>query len=272
MLKQALHERDRGCFVYYEVYLDFYFLENLFTDCVLLYLTAMALRCQVKGRYIFLAGFFGSISSCLLLLLPWKNPIFTIVFQALTARCMVRRSLGKRDGKELLCGMVVLVLNSFLMGGAIQAAAEILHLSMPVTQAGVLFILAVLLWLYAGAWCHTRALQSATVTLHGKSREVGALYDTGNRLREPYKKRPVNIIEYEAVRELLGGDEKFFLIPCRTVGGGSQMLEGMVFDCLSVAKGGKSEKYEHPVIAFTKERLSSDGSYQMILHPDNRND
>ena len=31
--------------MYYEVYLDFYFLENLFTDCVLLYLTAMVLRC-----------------------------------------------------------------------------------------------------------------------------------------------------------------------------------------------------------------------------------
>ena len=28
--------------------------------------------------------------------------------------------------------------------------------------------------------------------------------------------------------------------------------------------------YEHPVIALTGERVSSDGSYQMILRPDNR--
>ena len=47
--------------MYYEVYLDFYFLENLFTDCVLLYLTAMVLRCTVRGIFLFLAGFFGSV-------------------------------------------------------------------------------------------------------------------------------------------------------------------------------------------------------------------
>ena len=255
--------------MYYEVYLDFYFLENLFTDCVLLYLTAMVLRCTVRGIFLFLAGFFGSVMSCLLLILPCRNLAFIGIFQVLTACGMVRWSFGK-SGKELLYGMIVLILNSFFMGGAIQAAKQILHLPMAVTQAAVLLILAMLMWMYAGIRHSISVLQNVTVKLHGKSREVKALYDTGNRLREPYKKRPVNIIEYEAVRELLSGEEKLFLIPCRTVSGDGQMLEGMVFDSLSVEKGSKSESYEHPVIAFTKEKLSSDGSYQMILHPDNR--
>ena len=49
-----------------------------------------------------------------------------------------------------------------------------------------------------------------------------------------------------------------------------EMLRGIVFDRMIVSKGRKTEIYEHPVIALTGEHVSSDGSYQMILHPDNR--
>lgn len=258
--------------MYYEVYLDYYFLENLFMDCVLLVLTTAVMRCTVRGKHIFLAGFFGSAASCLILVLPFKNMFFTVVFQAAVAWCMVKLSLEKTDRKNMVYGMTVFGLNTFLMGGAVQAAAKVLHLPMLVTQAGVILILAVLLWLYTGMERWEKPLRKATLTLHGKSLQVNALYDTGNRLREPYKKRPVNIIEYEAVKGLLSEDDRFFLIPCRTVNGSSQMLEGMVFDKMNISKGRKSGNYEHPVMAFTKERLSSDGSYQMILHPDNSDD
>jgi len=69
---------------------------------------------------------------------------------------------------------------------------------------------------------------------------------------------------------LLDGKENVFLIPYRTVSGSGEMLRGIVFDRMIVSKGRKTEIYEHPVIALTGERVSSDGSYQMILHPDNR--
>ena len=78
------------------------------------------------------------------------------------------------------------------------------------------------------------------------------------------------VIEYEAAKELLDGKENVFLIPYRTVSGSGEMLRGIVFDRMIVSKGRKTEIYEHPVIALTGERVSSDGSYQMILHPDNR--
>ena len=73
-----------------------------------------------------------------------------------------------------------------------------------------------------------------------------------------------------SLEELLDGKENVFLIPYRTVSGSGEMLRGIVFDRMIVSKGRKTEIYEHPVIALTGERVSSDGSYQMILHPDNR--
>ena len=50
------------------------------------------------------------------------------------------------------------------------------------------------------------------------------------------------------------------------------MFTGLTFDRMRISKGRKTEIYEHPVIALAKEKLSSDDSYQMILHPENRKD
>ena len=137
-------------------------------------------------------------------------------------------------------------------------------------KMAVFLILWMLLYLYTETDHNRQRICEVSLWQCGKNRKVKALYDTGNRLREPYKKRPVNIIEYEAAKELLDGKENVFLIPYRTVSGSGEMLRGIVFDRMIVSKGRKTEIYEHPVIALTGERVSSDGSYQMILHPDNR--
>ena len=137
-------------------------------------------------------------------------------------------------------------------------------------KMAVFLILWMLLYLYTETDQNRQRICEVSLWQCGKNRKVKALYDTGNRLREPYKKRPVNIIEYEAAKELLDGKENVFLIPYRTVSGSGEMLRGIVFDRMIVSKGRKTEIYEHPVIALTGERVSSDGSYQMILHPDNR--
>lgn len=258
--------------MYYEVYVDFYFLENLFMDYALLVMTAMVMKRSVKKRRIFLAAFGGSISSCLLLLLPVKNILLAAAAEVFVAVGMTKCSFENLKGKLRIKAVAVLYLLSFLLGGTLQILMDMPYFPLAAVQAGAILILGILLFLYTGLKRHTEALRTVTVTLRGQSRELQALLDTGNRLREPYRRHPVNILEYEAARELLGEEEAFFLIPCRTVNGSSQLLEGMVFDKMSVSDGRTIREYEHPVIAFTKEKLSSDDSYQMILHPENSGD
>ena len=177
---------------------------------------------------------------------------------------LVRGGLGKRTAKEVLYGALLLGISSFCFGGALYVAETFRYIPGIFVKMAVFLILWMLLYLYTETDQNRQRICEVSLWQCGKNRKVKALYDTGNRLREPYKKRPVNI------KELLDGKENVFLIPYRTVSGSGEMLRGIVFDRMIVSKGRKTEIYEHPVIALTGERVSSDGSYQMILHPDNR--
>ena len=258
--------------MYYEIYLDFYFLENLFTDCAMLVLTAVLMREKWKGKNILCAGFLESMVSCLLIVLSIRNVAVTRIFQLFMTFLMISLGLGKKKRKDIAFGVLLFYLISFCFGGAVLAVAEAGKWPLPPVKL-VLFLL---LWLQLSICMKEKNsrehIYETEIFYQGNSRRLKALYDTGNRLREPYQKRPVNIIEYGKVKDLLTGDEKTFLIPYQTVSGGGNLFTGMTFDRMTVSKGKKTEIYEHPVMALAKEKLSSDDSYQMILHPDNRKD
>ena len=258
--------------MYYEIYLDFYFLENLFTDCAMLVLTAEMLRQNWNRKSIFLAGFLESVVSCILLFFSVKNMVLIRSCQTGMAFFMIRMGLGKKKCRDLFLEVSVFYLISFCFGGAVLAVAGAKKLPVFPVKAVLFLILRLALQILWKEKNRQEHIYDAEVFRKGKSSRVKALYDTGNRLREPYQKRPVNIIEYDAVKELLTGDQKIFLIPYRTVNGGGKMFTGLTFDRMRISKGRKTEIYEHPVIALAKEKLSSDDSYQMILHPENRKD
>ena len=256
--------------MYYEIYLDFYFLENLFTDCTMLILTAVLMKETWKRKRIFLAGLVESTISCIWLLFPVKYPAVIWSCQIFDVFLMIRIGFGKKHWKDMISGMMLFYLGSFSFAGAVSAMEQILKIPLFILKAVMFLVLWSLLQLYIREKGRRERICEAEIFWRGKSRKVKALYDTGNSLQDPYKKRPVNIIEYDAVKELLTGEEKLFLIPYRTVSGSGNLFQAMIFERMQVGKGKETKIYEHPVMALAKEKLSSDDSYQMILHPDNR--
>ena len=271
-LNRRAIKRCRGCFVYYEIYLDFYFLENLFMDGALLVLTGMMMKYRLKKRRIFMGAFLGSLVSVILLVLPLKHTFLRVAAELISAAGMITCSFEDCTGKRRIKGIAGLYLMSFLLEGAVQAISGKYRIPAAVLMGAAVLILGGFLVVYQTMQSQVQVQRNVTVTLHGRSKKIQALYDTGNRLREPYGQRPVNILEYQAAKELLEAEDTFFLVPCRTVSGSSQMLEAMTFERMLVEANGRTKEIERPVIAFAKERLSSDGSYQMILHPDNSDD
>ena len=64
---RKLHRR--GCFVYYELYMDEFFLENFCLDFLLLFLTGIAAKLPIRFGRMAVGAAFGSLCSCLLLFL-----------------------------------------------------------------------------------------------------------------------------------------------------------------------------------------------------------
>ena len=252
--------------MYYELYMDEFFLENFCLDFLLLFLTGIAGKLPIRFGRMVAGAAFGSLCSCLLLFLfPGRIFLFGAAF--LAAVLMVKGSfqLSFRQKKRLLRSTAVFFGMAFLLGGVLPVLR--LGLTLPVILSGIagtaLIYAALILkekWKY-----ETENLTEVTLFWNGRQKKLFALRDTGNRLVDPYFGKPVAVVEYQAVKELFNQKTKVLWIPYQTVGKQSGCMPGICLDCLFINRDGEEKKIDRPIVAVCKETLSAKGRYQMIL-------
>ncbi len=138
-------------------------------------------------------------------------------------------------------------------------------------------------------------LINVRVYLNNKNVDFTALIDTGNSLKEPISDKPVIVVEYNALKnilpEILGkiylGDGslcldlitdvmketqeeiKFRLIPFKSIGKNNGILLGFKPDEVIINDFEKRKKIKEDVlVAIYNSKLSSDNNYSGLLHPE----
>ena len=254
--------------MYYEFYIDVFFLENMILNYVVLLLVGLTLKKKISPGRIFLSSFIGAIGACILMMCPVKNMLVTFALgYGLTGIWMVKIGYGITQRRMLAKGVLLLYGITFLLGGIFQALTS--QITLPVILSGILsaFILTLLLKGYQSLKYKTQNMYEVTVALNGKTLCVRGLRDTGNQLKEPVTGKPVSILEYTAAKELLDENAKMFYIPYHSIGKSSGLLPGVALDYMSIKREHGSQKLERPIIAVSKEPVNKEGNYQMILHP-----
>ncbi len=101
------------------------------------------------------------------------------------------------------------------------------------------------------------------VTLHqGEAAvEVVGLYDTGNRLNDPYVHMPVCIVAETEYTQLTGGTAATRLIPFSTVGAAGQLMEVTTIDALEWQGG----RQTGAVVGRADDAVFAGKDYRMIL-------
>ena len=270
--------------MYYELYIDVYFLINLVMDYLLLLLVRSILKGSATHLRMLLGGLFGAAGACGLLFLPASFLMGKVILTyGILPVCMVKIGLQLKGKKQMVKGTALFYLVSFLTGGVYQWLYE--HISSKtgfrtflffsaasyaLIQTGMGFYPVVLFW--KGKCCHTKGL-----------------LDTGNSLKDPVRNKPVCIIEYDALSELMttemrrqvedmlklhvsetqeyepGGN--FYYIPYHAVGKTNGLLPGCSIDYLRIDLDGEARIVKKPVLGICAEQVSSQKRYQMILHP-----
>lgn len=121
-----------------------------------------------------------------------------------------------------------------------------------------------------------------------------AFVDTGNSLTDPITNRPVIIAEYQAIKELLPEEiqkifdennennlntiasvlsksewmTKFRFIPFKSLGVENGMLIGFKPDAVSIEDKRSRNYIKDTIVAIYNKRLSKDGEYSALLHPE----
>lgn len=260
------------------VYIDSVFLLNLVMDLYLLTLTAKVLGKTATYPRIFAGSIAGATGYCMILCIPGVPYIGKVILGMFPiGMLMIKITYRTKGLKELLRTLGYLYVFSFLLGGFMIFLKGKMILFGKYQDS----VLILALFGFAGYVLCSRGIEQyqrrknncfCRVCLEGDVGrvEIQALVDTGNGLTDPVSKRPVAILDEEVwfgMKRWMK-PEKYKMIPYHSIGREQGLLEGYVIDSMEVMKNSEKKQYENVIITVFKGRVSTKGSYQMILPPE----
>ncbi len=253
--------------MFYEFYIDQFFLEHLLTGFLLITAASYVQRKKLSWIRRIAGSLVNAATVTLLVCLrrPGGGWYLTGLFFA---------SLVLYSGQGAavwLSGLFFLLLMTVCFGGILEL---LMNLSGFPLMAGSVAA-AGLLGIVGRALARQKALRTGLATVHlqweGRSETVCGLLDTGNHLEEPLTGRPVSIVDAPLAKRLLGseweGRRGFYLIPYHSIGTEKGWMRGVTIDRMVVELQDAKMVVERPVLAICESRVSVQNRYQMILHP-----
>jgi len=278
---------------------------NFLLNSFLLYLTARLTGRYVSRARLFGGGFIASLYS-LAVFLPEFRHVYSWYGKLIVSVLLILFTYRPQRVMELmrLCGAFFLV--SFFLAGTIFALSfftaapavargGVYYLRPP--KPGLLFLgVLTAFLLLSGVWHYAerqRVRQSlrymVTIRYQTAEASVAALLDTGNSLRDPLHGRPLCVISFKALKEMLpdpllqayesGGDPlealaelsaevaaRFGVVSFRSLENAG-LLVTFRPDSLQISRGDGIQEVKDAILAITAKSLFADDDIEMLLHP-----
>lgn len=291
----------------YVIYLDGWLLRllaNFLFELLLLWSVREVTRISAARTRLWLGAAIGTIHYLLFLMSSYRLiPHYGLlrsfpVILVVSVIMLLVTFYPKTKGKKLLVVLAYFYGIGFFSGGAGMAAAYIFGTPQnPQYLAGMLVSIAVMLIIAELGWGVIQRKIYETVyhlpvkiALAGKSIEIIALVDTGNKLHDPLTKQPVIVVECEAllsmfepaVAEIFDQLEtgnmdavndisssslasRIRVIPFNTLGTSNGMLVGFRPDYVELVHDGQAITITNTIIAIYKNTLDPDGQYHALI-------
>lgn len=260
--------------MYYELYIDVLFLENLLLDYLLLCLLRRLLKCSCTRLRLLLGAGLGSAGLCVIWLFSLNGTfVGSLLLYVIFSTAMVKIGLHIRGWRSLAKAVVLLYITSFLLGGIFGWLKQ--NLRLPVYPFLGFSLISYRVLSAAMGWLmrvrdREALLLTVVIGFHGREMEVRALLDTGNHLYDPIFRKPVSIVTEKLKCRLCQEDEVLFCqVPFHSIGKKDGLMPAFFADYVRLeTQGGVEKRVDRPLLGITKEPLSSKNEYDMILHPD----
>lgn len=238
-----------------------------------LFLCRFLLHSSVKKIKVMIVSVLASAAETILLCIPMANPSLKILLgyggiTTITGVLLFEPKSKKYFYKVMTC----CYLAAFILGGILILFESLLgKRRMSYTVYGSLMVLVVLAVekIYIKL-TEKNQFQEVLLYIDEKNNcHLKALIDSGNGLVEPLSRLPVSVVEEEAIKKYEGvlKKEKFRIIPFHSIGKDKGILEAYFMEKMEIKKDGELIVVKNPVVAITKEAISKNKEYQMILHP-----
>ena len=176
------------------IYIDLLLIINLWIDFLLLITTNIILKYIVKYNRIFIASIIGSLSTFLIFL---KNNYILILSKFIICIIMQLISNGYKGIKSLIENCLYFYLVCIILSGTLSLF-KIESLGYRNTYIVLFIFTPIILLIYEKkikkVESYYQDRYNVELVYQGKKYKFNAFLDTGNKLYDQYKKRPINLI------------------------------------------------------------------------------
>ncbi len=208
-----------------KLYLDLIFILNFLFDLMLLLAVGIVLRRNPSIKRFIIGALIGGLSIFILFL--DITPIQLFIMKILISIIMVIVTFGYKDIKYTLRNLFYLYTISILLGGFLyflnlefsykQDGLVFYHDGLSINWLILLFLGPVIIYTYVKQALNLKENYSNYYLIDiyfkdGTKRHLSAFLDTGNKLIDPYKKRPIILINKKEVTNTYE-DKDVILVP-----------------------------------------------------------
>lgn len=190
-----------------KIYLDLVLILNFIFDFLLILSVSIILRRNVKINRIMLGAFIGGLS---ILALFFKiNSLTLFFFKFFISILMVLISFGFKNIRYTIKNIVFLYLSSMILGGFLyflniefsykHEGLVFFHNGLSINFIFLIIFSPIIIYIYVRESKKLKTNYSnyykANLYIKNKKLELNAYLDTGNNLSDPYKKRPIILVD-----------------------------------------------------------------------------
>lgn len=263
--------------MYYKLYLDCLFVQQLLFNLYMLILIRKVLKCTATHFRMILGAVAGAAITCIFLVIPALPLAVRLYVSVLPANlCMLY--LAFRCRKVMLFrAFMTASAGCFFAGSMISWLLRRTAIrKLPGGGGAVLLLCGAAVYYLLGFLAERLERKNSPICMvcipvpeGGEEVRVKAFVDTGNSLIDPISKRPVNLISGHSAGVISAymSAESYRAIPFRSVGREHGILNAYEIPVIYLEESGVRKKREHVLFAVSNTGIGEKNPCQIILHP-----
>lgn len=241
------------------IYLDLLFILNFWIDSLLLIVTNIIIKTQIKYNRLFLSSLIGGLSTFTIL---FKDRIVLFILKIIICLLMQLVLNGFKSFKELFENSFYFYLTSIILAGTLYLF-NIDKLSIKENYILLIIATPIILFIYKikikKIESYYKDRYEVIIYYKDKKYKFNALLDTGNKIYDQYKKRPVSLIYSKSIKfDYTNG----ILVPIETANKKSMLK------CIKIGKVEIDGKEYNDILIGLSEKKFNIENIDMILHKD----
>ena len=240
------------------IYIDLFFLFNTIMDIIIITSVSILLKRNTTYKRILISSLLGGLSSLMLF-----TSINRLLLELITIILMITIAFKYKNIRYFLTNILYTYILSILLGGLIYLFNSKVTLNIYLNYLVIIILSIEVMTLYIK---ESKKIKNTynnyyKVDIYFKDKEkislIGFL-DTGNNLYDPYKKRPIILVDKKYQKE-----DKFILVPYHTING-EGLLKCIKPEKVYIEKIGYKTNL---LVAFSSSPSTING-VEVLLHKD----